>query len=249
MQQIWTRRVPFSYLHLILFATSLMVLSPSQLFSQQPVPAGQKVIKDPAEYNAYITALNTQDPAQKGAAMEAFIAQYPASVVRTDAMEQAMAAYQQAGNVTKLTSIANQLLALDPANVRALAIVTFLNRSLASQGDAKASSDVRAEADRGLKALPGWQKPEGVSDADFEKLRKQMAAIFHGAAGFTALQAKDYAAARDHYLQSFESDPSNLQDVYQLAVAELEMKPADPNGFWYVAKAFQLAHDNAAAQK
>jgi tetratricopeptide (TPR) repeat protein len=226
-----------------------MVLSPSQLFSQQPVPAGQKVIKDPAEYNAYITALNTQDPAQKGAAMEAFIAQYPASVVRTDAMEQAMAAYQQAGNVTKLTSIANQLLALDPANVRALAIVTFLNRSLASQGDAKASSDVRAEADRGLKALPGWQKPEGVSDADFEKLRKQMAAIFHGAAGFTALQAKDYAAARDHYLQSFESDPSNLQDVYQLAVAELEMKPADPNGFWYVAKAFQLAHDNAAAQK
>jgi hypothetical protein len=76
-----------------------------------------------------------------------------------------------------------------------------------------------------------------------------MAAIFHGAAGFAALQAKDYAAARDHYLQSIENDPNNLQDVYQLAVAELEMKPADPNGFWYVAKAFQLAHDNAAAQK
>src|ERR1700719_2212892 len=95
MQQIWTRRVPFSYLHLILFATSLMVVSPGQLFSQQAAPASQKVIKDPAEYNAYITALNTQDPAQKGAAMEAFIAQYPASVVRSDAMEQAMSAYQQ----------------------------------------------------------------------------------------------------------------------------------------------------------
>jgi tetratricopeptide (TPR) repeat protein len=249
MQQIWTRRVPFSYLLLILFAPSLMVLSPSQLFSQQPPPAGQKVIKAPAEYNAYITALNTQDPAQKAAAMEAFMAQYPASVVRTDAMEQAMAGYQQAGNVAKLTSVANHLLELDPANVRALAIVTFLNRSLASQGDAKAASDVRAEADKGLKALPGWQKPEGVSDADFEKLRKQMAAIFHGAAGFAALQAKDYAAARDHYLQSIESDPSNLQDVYQLAIAELEMKPADPNGFWYAAKAFQLAQGNAAAQK
>jgi tetratricopeptide (TPR) repeat protein len=249
MQQIRTRRFRFSYLLLILFATSLTVLSPSQLFSQQRATAGQKVIKDPAEYNAYITALNTQDPAQKGAAMEAFITQYPNSVVGTDAMEQAMAAYQQTGNVAKLTSTANHLLELDPANVRALAIVTFLNRSLASQGDAKAASDVRAEADRGLKALPGWQKPEGVSDADFEKLRKQMAAIFHGAAGFTALQAKDYAAARDHYLQSIENDPSDLQDVYQLAVAELEMKPADPNGFWYVAKAFQLAQGNAAAQK
>jgi len=249
MRQIRTFRLMFPYLLLILLATSLTGFSPSRLFSQQSAPASQKVIKDPTEYNAYIAALNTQDAAQKGAAMEAFIAQYPASVVRTDAMEEAMAAYQQAGNVTKLTGIANHLLELDPANVRALAIVTFLNRSLASQGDAKAASDVRAEADRGLKALPGWQKPEGVSDADFEKLRKQMAAIFHGAAGFAALQAKDYPAARDHYLQSIENDPNNLQDVYQLAVAELEMKPADPNGLWYVAKALQLAHDNAAAQK
>ena len=29
-------------------------------------PTSQKVIKDPAEYNAYITALNTTDPAAKG---------------------------------------------------------------------------------------------------------------------------------------------------------------------------------------
>jgi hypothetical protein len=131
----------------------------------------------------------------------------------------------------------------------AMAIVTFLNRALASQGDAKAAAETRADAEKGLKALPGWQKPEGVSDADFDKMRKQMAAIFHGAAGFAALQAKDYPAARDHYMQSLESDPINLQDVYQLAVAELEIKPPDPNGFWYVAKAFQLAQGNAAGQK
>jgi tetratricopeptide (TPR) repeat protein len=254
MRQILSTRLQFSsfvliFFVLISFTTCSGLLSSSQVSGQQSPPVSQKVIKDSAEYNAYITALNTQDPAQKAAAMEAFIAQYPASVVRTDAMEQAMAAYQQAGNVAKLTSIANHLLELDPANVRALAIVTFLNRSLASQGDPKAVSDVRAEADKGLKALPGWQKSEGVSDADFEKLRKQMAAIFHGAAGFASLQAKDYPAARDHYLQSIENDPNNLQDVYQLAVAELEMKPADPNGFWYVAKAFRLAQGNAAAQK
>jgi hypothetical protein len=133
--------------------------------------------------------------------------------------------------------------------VRALAIVTFLNRALASQGDAKATADVRTDSEKGLKALPGWQKPDGTSDADFEKMRKQMAAIFHGAAGFAALQAKDYPAARDHYMQSIENDPNNLQDVYQLSVAELEMKPVDPNGFWYVAKAFQLAQGNAAGQK
>src|SRR4029077_13588802 len=37
---------------------------------QANTPTSQKVIKDPAEYNAYITALNTTDPAAKGQAME-----------------------------------------------------------------------------------------------------------------------------------------------------------------------------------
>jgi tetratricopeptide (TPR) repeat protein len=236
-------------LAVVFFAPSSGLFTSAQLFGQQSPPASQKVIKDPVEYNAYIAALNTQDPAQRAAAMDVFITQYPGSVVKIDALEQAMAGYQQAGNQAKVASAASRLLELDPANVRALAIVTFLNRSLASQGDAKALADVRANAERGLKALPAWQKPEGVSDADFEKMRKQMAAIFHGAAGFAALQAKDYPAARDHYTKSIENDPSNLQDVYQLAVTELEMKPLDPNGFWYVAKAFQLAQGNAAAQK
>jgi tetratricopeptide (TPR) repeat protein len=235
-------------LAVVLFAPSSGLFTAEQSFGQQ-TPAGQKVIKDPPEYNAYLAALNTQDPAQKGAAMEAFLSQYPASVVKIDALEQAMAAYQQAGNVAKVTSMANRLLELDPGNVRALAIVTFLNRSLASQGDAKALAEVRVDSEKGLKALPGLQKPEGTSDADFEKMRKQMAVIFQGAAGFAALQAKDYPAARDHYMQSIENDPNNLQDVYQLSVAELEMKPVDPNGFWYVAKAFQLAQGNAAGQK
>jgi len=248
MRHTWPK-LPTLILVLVFIAPSLGLFSSTQLFGQQNPPAGQKMIKDPAEYNAYIAALNTTEPQQKAAAMEAFVNQYPGSVVKTDALEQAMAAYQQAGNVANVTSTANRILKLDPGNVRALAIVTFLNRALAAQGDTKAAADARGDAEKGLKALAAWQKPEGVSDADFEKLRKQMAAIFHGAAGFAALQAKDYPAARDHYMKAIENDPNNLQDVYQLAVAQLEMKPLDPNGFWYVAKAFQLAQGNAAAQK
>jgi len=247
MRHTWTK-LP-TLLLVLVFIASMGLFNSTQLFGQQNPPAGQKMIKDPAEYNAYIAALNTQDPAQKAAAMEAFVTQYPGSVVKIDALEQAMAAYQQAGSVAKVTSTANRILELDPGNVRALAIVTFLNRSLASQGDAKAAAAAGADAEKGLKALAGWQKPEGVSDADFDKLHKQMAAIFQGTAGFVALQAKDYPAARDHYMKAIENDPNSLQDVYQLAIAELEMNPPDPNGFWYVAKAFQLAQGNAAAQK
>ena len=95
--------------------------SPQRVPAPSAVPAGDaKVIKRPAEYNAYIAALNLADPVRKAAAMEAFIIKYPASVVKIDALEQAMAAYQAAGNVTQVEDAANRILMTQPRNVRAL---------------------------------------------------------------------------------------------------------------------------------
>lgn len=230
----------------------LLLLLASTVAHAQTAPAQQKVIKDQAEYNAYIAALNVTDPAQKAAAMESFIKQYPNSVVKIDAMEQAMAAYQQAGNIAKVQEAANRLLQLDSNNIRALAIVTFIKRSQATaSGDAKAAAEAGLDGERGLKALPDWPKPEGLSEADYERLKNQMAKIFYGAAGFSALQARDYARARQYYLKSVQLDPGNMGDVYQLGIADLEMSPIDVDGFWYIAQAINLArgqNNQAAAQ-
>jgi tetratricopeptide (TPR) repeat protein len=215
---------------------------------QANIPVQQKTIKDPAEYNAYITALNTQDPAQKGAAMEAFAKQYPQSIVLVDALEQAMAAYQTIGNQAKVLELARRILQLNPNNIRALAIVTAIDRNLATQGNQDAMKEGCASAQTGLQQLPSWQKPAEVSEADFETLRTQMGDIFNGAAGFCALQAKNYPQARDFYTKAFQIDPTNLQDVYQLAVADLEMNPIDLNGLWYCAKAIGLAQKQNNAQ-
>lgn len=209
--------------------------------------AQQKTISDPAEYNAYMAALNTADPAQKAAAMEAFVVKFPASVVKVDALEQAMAAYQQAGNTAAVEKIARQVLQAAKDNVRALALLTFLERTKAAQGDKPALAEMQAHAQQGVAALKTWQKPDGTSDADFAKLRVQMDGIFNGALGFAAMQAKDYAKARDAYLKAVKADPANLQDVYQLGIAELEMNPVDPNGFWHVARAIGLANNQKRA--
>jgi tetratricopeptide (TPR) repeat protein len=206
----------------------------------------QKVIKDPAEYNAYIVALNTQDPAAKAAAMEAFVKQYPASIVKIDALEQAMAAHQQASNVAKVQSIAGQILEIEPDNVRALAILAFLKRS---QATPQSVGEARVLAQKGQRALLAWTRPEETSEADFKKLRNQMADIFYGAIAFAALQDKNYPTAHENYLEAIAIDPSNLQDVFQLGIAALEMDPMDVNGFWYLAKAINLAQGNAAGQK
>jgi len=243
-----------------LVAAAIVLSLPSLAFGQQPAappskpakpaaPAGQKVIKDADEYNAYIKALNTGDPAQKAAAMEAFVARYPSSVMHVDALEQAMAAYQQGGNTAKVEDVAGRILKIAPRNVRALAVVTLLERTRAAQGQADVSAQMREHAELGLKMLPGWKKPEGIDDATYRKMRDQMTGVFNGAAGFAALQAKDYAKAAGYYRVVVKLDPGNLQDTYQLAVAELQGDPIDPNGFWHIGRAIALAKNNAAALK
>jgi tetratricopeptide (TPR) repeat protein len=206
---------------------------------QANVPTSQKVIKDPAEYNAYITALNTTDPAAKGAAMEAFVAQYPQSIVKIDALEQAMGAYQQANNQQKVEQIARQILTIEPNNVRALAIVVFLERGQIK--DAATGAKARADAERGLQELPNWKSPEGVTPADYEKMKNQMANIFAGTAAFGALQQKDYANAAKYYEEALKIDPNDLGNNYQMAIALLESNPSNPLGFWYGAKALSIA--------
>lgn len=213
----------------------------------QSTSTDQKVIKDPAEYNAYMTALNTTSPVQKATAMEAFVVQYPASIVMIDALEQAMAAYQQAGNAAKVGEIAGRILEHEPRNIRALAVLTAIDRNQATQGNAQSLAQLSDLSTRGLQALPQWQNPGGVTDADFANMTRQMTEIFNGAAGFAALQKKDYGAARSFYLNSVAIDPKNLQDIYQLSIAELEMTPLDTRGFWNVAKACNLAQGNDAA--
>jgi tetratricopeptide (TPR) repeat protein len=197
------------------------------------------VIKDPAEYNAYITALNTTDPAAKGAAMEAFVAQYPNSIVKIEALEQAMGAYQQAGNQQKVEQLAKTILQVEPNNVRALAIVVFLERNQIK--DAASGAKARSDAERGLQELQNWKQPEGVSAADYEKMRNQMTGIFAGTAAFGALQQQDYPAAQKYYEQALKVDPNDLANNYQMAISLLQANPMNALGFWYGAKALGAA--------
>lgn len=211
--------------------------------------SGNKEIKDPNEYNAYISALNTADAAQKAAAMEAFVRQYPQSVVKLDAQEQAMAAYQGANNPAKVKEMALAILQDNPNHVRARAIVTAFDRGAATNGDTTALKEGCDTAQKGLQGLSSWTKPEGMADAEYDKAKTEMTEIFNGTAGFCALQNKDYATAKTYYQKAIEVDPKNLQDTFQLAIADLESNPIDLNGFWYAAKAINLAGSNAQTVK
>jgi hypothetical protein len=54
-----------------------------------------------------------------------------------------------------------------------------------------------------------------------------------------------------YYREAVAADPTNLQDVYQYAVAQLEGSPVDALGFWYGARAIAIARaakSDSAAQ-
>jgi TolA-binding protein len=91
----------------------------AQPAAQQPAAQPAKPqIKDPAEYNAYVSAVQQSDPAAKAQAIEAFLQTYPNSVMKEDALVTLMGAYQQAGNASKTIDTASRVLQANPNNVR-----------------------------------------------------------------------------------------------------------------------------------
>lgn len=208
-----------------------------------PAPGAQpqkKEIKDPAEYNAYVNALQQKDAAAKISGLEAFLVTYPNSVMKEDALELLMGTYQQANNQAKVMEAANRLLAANPNNVRALVLLAYNERAGQKWADAK------QHAEKGLQALPNMPKPDGATDADFGKQKTQMAGLLNSVAGFSALQLKDFPSAQKYLRTAVEADPANVENVYPLALAYLTGTPEDDvNGLFFIARASNLVADPA----
>lgn len=240
------------------FLIAAVLISLTTAFAQTSnAPAAapqQKVIKDPAEYNAYITATQLTDPNQKAAALESFVTTYPNSVVKEDALATEMAAYQQAGNAAKSADAAAKVLQINPNNVPALVVIVY-----GKLIDAKSKNDVNEAnqagdmAARGLSALANWTKPDGMEDAAFTKQKTVFTQILNNAAGTSALSKKDYANAQKYFLAAVTANPTSADDTYNLALSYLSPRPLTDdntlNGLWYLARALNMVAGNAAAEK
>jgi tetratricopeptide (TPR) repeat protein len=208
----------------------------SQAQPAAPPQQQKKEIKDPAEYNAYMGAVQQTDPSAKISGLEAFLTQYPNSVMKEDALETLMGVYQQKGDVAKMGDTAQRLLTANPNNVKALAIVTYTK--IAQQNLAEADQ----YGQKGLAALPNAPKPDNVSADEWEKMKVQLAGIFNRACGLSALGNKDYPKAVTCLHSAVEAAPSDVNVIYPLSQAYLKQTPPDYlNGLWFTARAANLA--------
>ncbi len=227
---------------------------PAQGQPSAPQAAQGPIIKDPAEYNAYVGAINQKDPTAQISGLEAFMTQYPNSIMKVAALQQLMGDYQQTNNQAKTIETATKLVTADPTNERAMFLLAYFDRLKAQGGDPNAQQDL-ADAKKygqmGLDGLPKFAKPDGMSDADFQKMKDQMTGVFNAALGLAALTAKDYVTARTDLRAAADSSPDFQKDfsvVYPLALAYAGPTPPDPNlaadpinAIWFTARASVLA--------
>jgi tetratricopeptide (TPR) repeat protein len=235
--------------------------APAQNPTATPAAPQKKEIKDPAEYNAYVGAVQQTDAAAKVSGLEAFLTQYPNSVMEEDALETLMGAYQQTLsqaktpdqqklNQTKMLETGQKVLLVNPCNIRALALLTYTKNAQLNYAEAGQTGE------KGLQCLPTVPKPDGTSDADFQKLKDGATTIFNGAVGVTAFQAavqakgNDYTKAVKYLRAAVEADPANLLNVYDLGRAYLEVGPAENgvDGLFFIARASNLAQVPGKAQ-
>jgi hypothetical protein len=232
--------------------------APAQAAPAPAAPAPKKEIKDPAEYNAYVGAAGQSDPAAQVSGFEAFLTQYPNSTFKEEALELLMVAYQKTSNQAKMLETAQKTLQVNPCNIRALALVAYSKQ--AAQNFAEAGQ----AGEKGLQCLTTAVKPADTPAADWDKLKTQTSAIFNGAAGISAYQAgisayqakdaangsKDYAKAEPFLRAGVQSDPTNLLEVYDLALADLGPGADETyvEGLFFIARASNLAQGTGKEQ-
>jgi len=206
-----------------------------------PAPqSAAPVIKDPAEYNAYVSAVDpAKDANAKISGLEAFNSQYPNSVMKNQALEILMGAYQQTNNMKKTMETARKLVTADPCNVRGLALLSYFERILAQGQDPNAAqllTDGKKDGEQGLDCLAKATDPEII------KLKDQMTAIFNAVIGIKALTDKDYPTAIASLRKAVDLNSGDFSVVYPLARAYLDQPtPDDQNGIWFAARAAALA--------
>jgi tetratricopeptide (TPR) repeat protein len=209
--------------------------APSAAAPATPAPP-KKEMKDPAEYNAYMGAQGQTDDTAKISGFEAFLTQYPNSAYKEDALELLMGAYQKTNNQAKVLDTAQRVLQVNPCNLRALAVLAYTKQAQQKLPEAGQAGE------KGLQCIQTATKPDGMSAPDWDKLKSTTAGIFNNAGGMAAYAAKDFQKAEQYLRAAVAADPTNLTEVYYLALADLSPGPAenDVEGLFYIARAADL---------
>jgi len=144
---------------LLVLAGAAMVQQSSPRQRRRPASQLRRRNQGSGRIQRLCERIQQQNPAQKAAALEAFLQTYSNSVMKEDAWS-CHGGYQQAGDAQK-TWIRGRVLQTNPNNVRALALLLQLSR-MASQVPTNAGQPGEGPqyGQQGLQALQNMKKPD-----------------------------------------------------------------------------------------
>ena len=197
------------------------------------------------EYDAYTAMATEKDPQKKISLAEAVIQKYPGSDFKDSAYVTEMGAYYQLGKSDKAIEAGQKALEVNPDNLDALSFSSFTFPFVFKADDPDKDSKLTradAQAKHGLEALQKLQKPDKVTDEQFNSFVKAKRALFNAASGFVALQKKDYPGAITAYKAATEDNATDFYAFYRMGLAYLFSNPRDyDHAIWYMAHAVSLA--------
>lgn len=230
-----------------------------------PAAPAAPQIKDTAEYNAYMATTQAANPQARISGLEGFLTQFPNSAAKGDVLNTLMFLYSQTNNPDHLLSTAQKATELNPNNAIAWYFQAVLLRGKIENGQVQAAqvqqaAQQLADVDqKGLQALPQQYKDPilgNMTDDAFQTFRQQMWQEFVHGIGVSAEASKDYCKAQRYLAaaapKANPTTPAEQQTAFvipwQIAQADLEQNPINPAGFWWAARALNLAPAAAKTQ-
>ncbi|MEJ2007547.1 MAG: hypothetical protein P8Z30_05210, partial [Acidobacteriota bacterium] len=238
----------------------MLALTPASA-SPAPAPAAAQEKKPQwksrAEYDAFEAFVKETDAHKRIPLIQAFIEKYPKSDFLANAYVAEMQTYGQLGETSNAIAGAKKALTADPDNLLALAYLSFTFPYTFKDSEPNAQADLSQagqNAQHGLQLLQNMQKPAGVSQSQFETQVKTERATFNTAAGFVALQQKNYSQAIKSLEAAAQDNPTSSLVYSLLGQAYYNESPREINkAIWNLARATALAEDakspNAAQLK
>lgn len=175
------------------------------------------------EQAVYVGAYKTANPAQRAQLLTSFAQWFPDSPYASQALGVAATSYQQAQNVAKMLEVANGLLAKDPNNIGMLLLLSDYYSEKGEQLD-----KAEASAKRAITLLGTAQKPEGVTDEQWQQQVSFQKGLALSSLGQVNIQKKDNASAVDNFKTAaplLKADANSYaRNQYRLGFALVNLK-------------------------
>jgi tetratricopeptide (TPR) repeat protein len=148
---------------------------------------------------------------------------FPDSPYANQALGVAATSYQQAQNIPKMLEVANGVLAKDPNNIGMLLLLSDYYSEKGEQLD-----KAEASAKKAISLLAAAQKPEGVTDEQWQQQVSLQKGLALSSLGQVSIQKKDNAQAVENFKAAaplLKSDDGGYgRNQYRLGFALLNLK-------------------------